>query len=329
MLGGRIMFMQHGCTLISPASQGTMIRMASTNPVVYVKTGLGGIKVEVYEDKAPVTARNFMRYVDAALYDGTTFFRTVTMDNQPDDAVRIEVIQGGMVPQDRRFPPIEHETTETTGLRHLDGTVSMARFKPGTAASSFFICIGDQPELDFGGRRNPDLQGFAAFGRVLEGMDVVRSIQARPPEGQRLTPPIEIVSVRRLGYKGGGAQAETDLIAIFRRLKAVLKEYEGELRPKVDLDSKYDLWSFKDVVVGGRRKDVYFAGLIIQSRYVGFYYMPVYTDSDLKDLFRPELLKLLKGKSCFHIKALDAELEDQIREALEMGYRLYKDKGWI
>jgi peptidyl-prolyl cis-trans isomerase A (cyclophilin A) len=299
------------------------------NPVVYVETSLGRIKMEVYEDRAPVTARNFLRYMDAGLFDGTTFFRTVTPDNQPNDAVKIEVIQGGMVPEERRFPPIDHETTEATGLRHLDGTVSMARFKPGSAASSFFICIGDQPELDCGGRRNPDLQGFAAFGAVLEGMDVVRLIQTQPREGQRLTPPIEIKYVRRL-REGGGAEAETDLVAIFRRLKAILKEYEGELRPKVDLDSKYDLWSFKEVVVEGRRKrEVYFAGLIIQSRYVGLYYMPVYTDAGLKDVFRPRLLKLLKGKSCFHVKTLDAELEAQIREALDTGYRLYKERGWI
>ena len=304
--------------------------MTSTNPVVNVETSLGGIKMEVYEDRAPITARNFLRYVDAGLYDGTTFFRTVTMGNQPNDAVRIEVIQGGMVPEERRYPPLEHETTEATGLLHLDRTVSMARFKPGSAASSFFICVGDQPELDYGGRRNPDLQGFAAFGRVLEGMDIVKRIQARPHEGQRLTPPIEISSVRRLGKTGGGSKTETDLAAIFRRLKPILKEYEGELRPKVDKDGEYDLWSFKDVTIDGRKKkEVYFAGLVIRSKYVGLYYMPVYTDTQLKDVFKPELLKLLKGKSCFHVKALDAELEDQIREALATGYRLYKDRGWI
>jgi len=167
------------------------------NPVVRIETSLGSIEVEIYEARAPVTARNFLRYVEAGLYDGTTFFRTVTPDNQPGDAVRIEVIQGGIVPEERRLPPIEHETTEATGLRHLDGTVSMARFKPGSATSSFFICIGDQPELDYGGRRNPDLQGFAAFGAVLEGMDVVRRIQAQPREGQRLTPPMDIASIAR------------------------------------------------------------------------------------------------------------------------------------
>jgi peptidyl-prolyl cis-trans isomerase A (cyclophilin A) len=172
--------------------------MAPRNPMVRIKTILGDIMVEVFQREAPVTSGNFLRYVNAGLYDGTTFFRTVTLDNQPDDKVKIEVIQGGMVPEEKRYPPIEHETTEETGLRHLNGAVSMARFKPGSAASSFFICIGDQPELDYGGVRNPDLQGFAAFGVVLGGMDVVERIQVQPHEGQRLTPPIVIESVSKL-----------------------------------------------------------------------------------------------------------------------------------
>jgi hypothetical protein len=123
---------------------------------------------------------------------------------------------------------------------------------------------------------------------------------------------------------------EKDFINIFNRLKKVLKKFEDPLKPKFDLDSKYDLWSFKDLVIAGRkRKEVYFAGLIIQSKYVGLYYMPIYIDTFLKDVFKPELLKLLKGKSCFHIKQLDAGLEKQIEEALEKGYALYKKRGWI
>ena len=102
------------------------------------------------------------------------------------------------------------------------------------------------------------------------------------------------------------------------------------MKPKFDLDSKYDLWSFKEVEIAGRkRKEVYFAGLIIQSRWVGFYFMPVYIDTNLTDIFKPELLKLLKGKSCFRIKELDDELESQIVEALDIGYGLYVKRGWI
>jgi len=120
------------------------------------------------------------------------------------------------------------------------------------------------------------------------------------------------------------------LVEIFQKLKQILKEYEGQLKPKFDLDSKYDLWSFKDLEVAGRkRKEVSFASLIIQSKYVGFYYMPIYTDTTLQDVFEPELLSTLKGKSCFHIKNLDDQLEEQIRKALKIGYELYKERGWL
>ena len=120
------------------------------------------------------------------------------------------------------------------------------------------------------------------------------------------------------------------LVYIFGRLKLLLKKYEDILKPKFDLDSKYDLWSFKEVIIDGRKKkEVYFAGIIIQSRYVGLYYMPVYADTNLKDVFEPRLLGLLKGKSCFHIKEIDDELEKQIDSALREGYNLYKERGWI
>ena len=123
---------------------------------------------------------------------------------------------------------------------------------------------------------------------------------------------------------------QEELVQIYNRLKKILKEYEGPLKPKFDLDSKYDLWSFKDIEIDGRkRKEVYFAGLIIQSSYVGLYYMPVYADINLKDVFEPELLSMLKGKSCFHIKKLDDKLEKQIKKALKIGYNLYKKRGWI
>jgi hypothetical protein len=123
---------------------------------------------------------------------------------------------------------------------------------------------------------------------------------------------------------------EEELIKIYNRLKKILLKYEDPLKPKFDLDSKYDLWSFKDIEIDGRkRKEVFFASVIIRSKYVGFYYMPIYTDTELKDVFKPELLSLLRGKSCFHVKKLDRELEKQIREALKIGYDLYKKRGWI
>jgi peptidyl-prolyl cis-trans isomerase A (cyclophilin A) len=170
-----------------------------SNPEVLLRTELGDIRIEVFIDRAPITAANFMTYVDGNCFRGATFYRTVTMENQPDNDIRIEVIQGGLGedPEGLGLPPISHETTEQTGVLHGDGTVSMARSAPGTASSEIFICIGDQPELDFGGKRNPDGQGFAAFGKVVEGMDIVRKIQARPAWGQMLDPPIKITGVAR------------------------------------------------------------------------------------------------------------------------------------
>lgn len=169
---------------------------AAGNPRVLIKTEAGDITVEIYALQAPATAANFLRYVNAGLYEGTAFFRTVTMDNQPANKVKIEVIQGGQVDPSREFPAVIHETTRETGVRHVDGALSMARSGPGTATSSFFLCINDQPELDFGGRRNPDGQGFAAFGKVVSGMEVVRKIQKLQASGQQLTPPVRILSVK-------------------------------------------------------------------------------------------------------------------------------------
>jgi peptidyl-prolyl cis-trans isomerase A (cyclophilin A) len=163
------------------------------NPKVLIKTSLGNIVIEIYEKKAPITAANFLRYVEESRFQGATFYRTVTLDNQPDNDMKIEVIQGGIKDDsyNLRLPAIKHETTDKTDVLHKDGVISMARNEPGTASSEFFICIGDQPELDFGGKRNPDGQGFAAFGRVISGMDVVRKIHSQPARGQWLEPEIK------------------------------------------------------------------------------------------------------------------------------------------
>ena len=155
---------------------------------------------ELYIQKAPVTAGNFLRYVRENRIEDASFYRVVTMDNQPDDSIRIQVIQGGLLKEDHPdcLPPISHETTDQTGILHIDGVLSMARWIPGTATHHFFICVGDQPDLDFGGRRNPDGQGFAAFGRVVQGMDVVRTIHRQPVDGQMLKIPIRMLEVKAL-----------------------------------------------------------------------------------------------------------------------------------
>jgi len=169
------------------------------NTIVVIETELGVIRVRLDAAHAPITAANFLKYVDGGFYDGGRFHRTVKPDNQPDNPVRIEVIQAGIDPARNPQPssPIKLERTRDTGLKHLDGTISMARSAPDSAVSDFFICLGDQPSLDFGGGRNPDGQGFAAFGRVIEGMSVVRDIQRAPAEAQRLQPPVKILRIRR------------------------------------------------------------------------------------------------------------------------------------
>jgi peptidyl-prolyl cis-trans isomerase A (cyclophilin A) len=171
---------------------------AQTLPRVVIGTNLGNIEVEVDTIRAPITSANFLRYVDLGFYRFGRFHRTVRPDNQPKDKIKIAVVQAGLDSlRVKDFPAIPLERTRTTGLSHKDGTISMARDGPNTATSDFFICIGDQPSLDFGGKRNPDGQGFAAFGRVVLGMDVVRRIQASPARGQTLDPPIPIDSIVR------------------------------------------------------------------------------------------------------------------------------------
>jgi peptidyl-prolyl cis-trans isomerase A (cyclophilin A) len=194
--------------LSAVVSATALVSTQSKTVRVRVQTELGDIVIEADPVKAPITTANFLKYVDAGHYDGGVFHRTVKMDNQPESPVKIEVIQAGVNPDraNEGSPAIALERTSVTGIRHTDGAVSMARGAPDSATSGWFICINDQPSLDFGGNRNPDGQGFAAFGRVVTGMDVVRKIQAAPSsttrttnaEAQRLTPPIKILKVARV-----------------------------------------------------------------------------------------------------------------------------------
>lgn len=169
-------------------------------PRVRFETELGNIEVELDAKAAPITVSNFLRYAHERLYNDGLFFRTVTLANQPNDKVKIQVLQAEANPDAKRefYPPIPLERTRDTGLRHLDMMLSMARDGPDTARDNFFICIGDQSELDFGGKRNPDGQGFAVFGKVVQGMDLVRRIHALPADGQQLTPPFRIQRAIRL-----------------------------------------------------------------------------------------------------------------------------------
>lgn len=183
--------------------------------IIEVDTDLGLIVLALYPDQAPVTVANFLRYLDAGHFDGGSFYRTVRLDNQAASDVPIEVVQGGMglwlEPGEEPpapFPPIAHESTAQTGLRHRDGALSMARGAPGSATSEFFIALGDNPALDFGGDRNPDGQGFAVFGQVIEGRKVLDTIhrqrsdralpaELKPVQGQILNEPIGFQMRRR------------------------------------------------------------------------------------------------------------------------------------
>jgi cyclophilin family peptidyl-prolyl cis-trans isomerase len=194
----RMRFKEGVLLALAPPSLAAAQKPASAI-AIRIETSLGDIEAELDSARAPITVTNFLRYVDASLFNGGSFFRTVRMDNQPNDSVKIEVIQGG-IPREKRataFAAIPLERTRETGLRHVAGTLSMARGGPDTATDSFFITIGDQPELDFGGKRNKDGQGFAAFGHVTKGLDVVLTIQSQPAQGQTLTAPITILRIVR------------------------------------------------------------------------------------------------------------------------------------
>ncbi|PJK11264.1 peptidylprolyl isomerase [Lysobacteraceae bacterium NML08-0793] len=201
------------CAATSPDRRGESASAGGVEEEVQlvVETSEGAMLWVVYPGKAPITAGNFLRLVDAKAYNDASFYRTVRPDNDRNPAT-INVIQGGLSRPDvadgksSPFPPIAHETTDQTGLRHIDGALSMARLEPGTAQAEFFVSIGENPVLDTGGARNPDKQGFAVFGQVLEGMDVVRKIHASSAnaattegyvQGQMLDEPVRIISITR------------------------------------------------------------------------------------------------------------------------------------
>lgn len=174
-------------------------------PVTVVfETSLGEIVMEINVAKAPVTAASFLRYVDDGWYTGGRFHRTVRPDTETNTTHPIQVIQASRRREPGKspgIPAVPLERTRDTGLTHVDGALSMARVagQPDSGGSDFFITIGPQPSLDFGGGRNEDGQGFAVFGRVISGMDVVKKIQAAPvrPNTQTLESPVVITSARR------------------------------------------------------------------------------------------------------------------------------------
>jgi len=195
-----------------PAGSGANATQAETkaaaaplgDPVrIRLETEAGPILLALNHRRAPVTVENFVAYVDQRRFDGTTFYRAARQAGDP----RHGFVQGGIRHTARRaLPQIAHEPTSRTGIRHLDATISMARNAPGTAMGDFFITVGPMPVMDEGGGRNADNQGFAAFGRVEQGMDAIRRILAAPTvpnagrggmRGQMIAAPVRIVSARR------------------------------------------------------------------------------------------------------------------------------------
>lgn len=175
---------------------------APGKPRVVIKTARGTIVVELEAKKAPLTSANFLQYVDAQAYDGGSFFRAARTPGVAKDGT----IVGAPPAKVRPFPPIRHESTTKTGLKHLNGTLSLGRFATGTATNNFFICVGDQPYLDAHPGEPGDNAGYAAFGRVVSGMAVVEKILSLPTNGetkyadqrgQWLKPPVTITSMRR------------------------------------------------------------------------------------------------------------------------------------
>ena len=171
-------------------------------PTIKIKTNFGDIIVELYPEKAPETVAAFLSYVDSGYYTNSSFYRVLKEEDQPSNAFKSQLIQGGIWQSQNKkqlsLPGIPHETTKQTGILHKNGAISLARTKPGTANTEFFICIGDQPAYDYGGAANPDGQGFAAFGKVIKGMDVVKQIHEQPDNQTNFTPPLGISNIVRL-----------------------------------------------------------------------------------------------------------------------------------
>ncbi len=170
-----------------------------SKPTVKIETYFGDIIVELYPEKAPKTVSAFLSFVDSGYYKTSSFYRVLKEEDQPSSAFRSELIQGGIYKSNPKLllqqQGVPLETTKETGLKHLDGTISLARTTPNSGSTEFFICVGDQPAYDLGGGANEDGQGYAAFGRVIKGMKVVRDIHKEPNEGTDFTPPIKIKNI--------------------------------------------------------------------------------------------------------------------------------------
>jgi peptidyl-prolyl cis-trans isomerase A (cyclophilin A) len=172
------------------------------NPHIEIQTIFGDIELELFPNQAPKTVAAFLSYIDSGYYERSSFYRVLNDENQPSNAPKTELIQGGIWKKHSgkaiSIPGIPHESTRQTKILHKDGVISLARLAPGTATTEFFICVGDQPGLDYGGENINDGQGYAAFGKVVKGMDVVKRIYAENENDQYYDPPVFIFKIIRL-----------------------------------------------------------------------------------------------------------------------------------
>ena len=194
--------MRHVYSLLFLCCLFSCSKTKTGNPHIAIQTQYGDIEIELYEQQAPKTVAAFLSYIDSGFFYNSNFYRVLNDENQPSNAPKTELIQGGIWRTNNKkaisLPGIPHESTRQTGLAHLDGTISLARLAPGTASSEFFICVGKQPGLDAGGEKVADKLGYAAFGRVVKGMDVVRKIYRQNDTDQHFNPPVPIFNIIRL-----------------------------------------------------------------------------------------------------------------------------------
>lgn len=172
------------------------------NPHIAIQTKYGDIELELYPKQAPKTVAAFLSYIDSGFYNNSSFYRVLNMENQPSNAPKTELIQGGIWKTNYKkavsVKGIEHESTQQTKILHTEGTISLARAAPGTAGTEFFIVIGNQPGLDLGGENCEDRLGYAAFGRVVKGLDLVFKISGQKSNGQYFSPMVDIYNIVKL-----------------------------------------------------------------------------------------------------------------------------------
>lgn len=199
MLKKRYFLLMPALYMVIALSFSTCTTQHYTKPTVKIETNYGNIFVELYPEKAPKTVTAFLSFVDSGYYKNSNFYRVLKEEDQPSSAFKSELIQGGIYQSNPKLlsqqQGIPLENTRETGLKHLNGTISLARTTPNSGSTEFFICVGDQPAYDYGGGANEDGLGYAAFGRVIKGMKVVRDIHDAPSKGTDFTPRIKIKNI--------------------------------------------------------------------------------------------------------------------------------------